>query len=105
MKKFFFILAMFTYLFSFDSYDFENLIGYTIIDVKHINGDFEGCDYGKKIVFMDGTYITCNCYHYHYTYSPKAIILAKSIKYKGQNLFLIKMIVDNYIYNMEAVYK
>ena len=104
MKKIFFLIIIFlTTLYSFDSYDFENLIGYTIIDVKKVDGDFEGCDYGKKIIFTDGTFLICNCYHYHYYYSPDAVILAKAFIYKGKKIFAIKMIIDDEIYDMSPI--
>ena len=100
-----FISLIFTFSYAFDSYKLRNLIGYTIIDVKTINGDFNGCDFGKRIVFMDGAILVCNTYHYHYSFSPDAVILAKSFNYKGRKGFSIKMIVDDYVYDMEPIFK
>lgn len=62
--------------------------GYTIAAVKTIDkwvsddrtksGDsFEGCDFGRYIVFDDGTYLRCNEYQYDYGYRPEAVILTK----------------------------
>lgn len=82
--------------------DLRRLIGYTIIDSKTIAGwydedgkkgdSFEGCDYGRTIVFTDNHVLTCAEYGYHYSYRPMAIILAKGSSYK--------MIVDDEIYDM-----
>lgn len=78
-------------------------VGYTIVDVKTIEkyvdrdkgktGDaFEGCDFGRYIVFTDGTYLRCASYDYTYEYRPEAVILVK-----GSNLI---MIVGNDVYEM-----
>jgi len=52
--------------------DLTGLVGWCIIDTKTISGridgdgkrsdDFEGCDFGRKILFLDGTYLTCSSY-------------------------------------------
>ena len=36
---------------------------------------FEGCEFGRQIIFDDGTALTCSTYRYHYAYRPKAVIL------------------------------
>ena len=82
----------------------ENNIGWTIIDSKTIDGykkengekedSFEGCEHGRVIYFRDGTSATCNSYGYQYAYAPTAIILGKSVTYKGKNLTMHKMIVE-----------
>lgn len=82
--------------------ELEDLVGYTIIDVKTIEkwydddgeeGDsFEGCEHGRTIVFSDNRILECATYHYHYTYRPRAVILSDGRSYK--------MIVDDDIYDM-----
>ncbi len=82
----------------------ENNIGWTIVDSKTIDGykkengekedSFEGCEHGRVIYFRDGTSATCNSYGYQYAYAPTAIILGKSVTYKGKNLTMHKMIVE-----------
>jgi hypothetical protein len=68
--------------------ELENYVGYTIVDSKTIDGyrdgseehdDFEGCDYDRKIIFSDGSYLVCAEYNYTYAYRPTAIILGKRI--------------------------
>lgn len=60
-------------------------VGYTIVAVKTIaksvddDGErtsFQGCKYGRIIVFDDGNYVTCASYGYQYAYRPSAIILS-----------------------------
>jgi hypothetical protein len=66
----------------------SHYVGYTIVAVKTIKGyvtedgefktSFEGCQYGRKIVFDDNTYLTCNEYGYQYAYRPDAVLLARN---------------------------
>jgi hypothetical protein len=82
--------------------ELEDLVGYTIVDVKTVDGwydddgekgdSFEGCEYGRTIVFSDNRILTCSTYHYHYTYRPRAIILSNGSSFK--------MIVDDDVYDM-----
>lgn len=69
-----------------------NLIGYTIVAQKTISGEFEGCDFDKRIMFDDGTMLKCMSYGYQYAYMPSALIL-----FNGSS---IKMIVEDEIYDM-----
>jgi hypothetical protein len=80
----------------------EKLVGYTIAESKTIEGfiddegelkkEFNGCEHGRKIVFTDGTFLTCATYSYTYSYRPTAFIVVR----RGQ----IKMIVNNDFYDM-----
>jgi hypothetical protein len=64
----------------------ESYVGYTIVAVKTIascldekgdkKDDFEGCEYARKIIFSDGTYLACSSYGYQYAFRPKALILS-----------------------------
>ena len=89
--------------------ELENLVGYTIIDSKTIerwydddekDDAFNGCNYGRVIVFTDNTALTCAEYGYQYAYRPTAIILAKEISYQGKSFYDYKMIVEDEIYDM-----
>jgi len=89
----------------------ERNIGWTIIDSKTIEAwkdpgkkkedGFEGCEHGRIIYFMDGTTVTCNCYGYQYAYMPTAIILGRSINYKGKSITVYKMIVEDDEYDIQ----
>jgi hypothetical protein len=61
--------------------------GYYIIGTKTIAGyvdkdgkredSFQGCDWGRTIVFTDDTYAVCAGYGYQYAYRPTALLLSK----------------------------
>ena len=81
----------------------QSYTGYTIVYSKTISGwvsedgsehgdDFEGCDIGRKIIFTDDTYLTCESYNYTYSYRPVAAILSN-----GTN---VVMIVEDDAYDM-----
>jgi hypothetical protein len=53
---------------------------------------FEGCEYGKYILFSDGTYLVCRGYGYQYAYGATVMLLV--------NGSLIKMIVGDSVYDM-----
>jgi hypothetical protein len=89
--------------YAFNDFLFSRLIGYTIVASKTIAGymdrdgrtgtDFQGCNYGRVIVFSDNTVLTCSEYNYEYSYQPTAILLVKGSS--------IKMIVESNIFDMQ----
>jgi hypothetical protein len=81
----------------------SDLLGYTLIDEKTVDDEFEGCDFDKRIVFLDGTHLTCATYSYTYSYMPTAYIYARQIEYKGVVYMSIKMVVEDEIYDMYPV--
>ena len=85
------------------AFDRSELHGYTLIEEKTIEDDFEGCDFDKRIVFLDGTYYTCATYSYTYSFMPTAYIYARKLTYKGKEYADIKMVVDDEIYDMYPV--
>lgn len=86
------------------AFDHSELRGYTLVYEKTIDGDFEGCDFDKKIKFMDGTYLTCSTFSYTYTFMPTAYIYANRFRYKGKVYADIKMVVDDEIYDMQPIF-
>lgn len=90
--------------------ELEQLVGYTIVASKTIErwygddgekgDDFEGCEFGRTIVFSDRTKLTCTTYEYAYSYMPTAIIFAKSVQYNGKSMTLYKMLVEDELYDM-----
>lgn len=88
----------------------EDFEGWTLLSVKTVRGyvdaqgqsqeAFEGCDYDRKIIFTDGTEVTCDSYGYQYQFMPKAFIFAKSYYYKGDALTSFKMIVGGEGYDL-----
>lgn len=75
MKKLLCMMLCVGYLFGYGC-DLGDFVGYTILAKKTIKGQFNGCDYNRKIVFTDGTYVTCDSYGYAYGYMEDAIILS-----------------------------
>lgn len=90
-----------SYALALDANDLSDLEGYTIAKTTKVDGDFEGCDYGKKIKLMNGWSLTCNTYHYSYSYMPAVVILSRAI---GPG-YSIKAVIGDYVYNMEPVSK
>ena len=92
------------------AYQLEQLIGWTIIDSKTIEGyrddgedkesDWEGCDFGRTVYFLDGTSVTCNSFGYQYSFMPKAILFGRSMTYQGKQHTLYKMLVDGQLYDV-----
>ena len=79
----------------------RKLKGWTILSVTSIQGEFEGCDYGKKIALEDGSVFTCSEYNYTYSYSPDVIVFAKRTAYQGHTLVMIKLVIEDEIFEME----
>ena len=85
------ILAPFSlFAFSTSAYAYTNwssLIGYTVIHTGVITGfidkdgrrgdDFEGCDYGRKLIIDDQYMVACSSYIYHYAYRPDVVVLSR----------------------------
>jgi hypothetical protein len=85
-----------------DDYTMSSLQGYTVIGSKTIAGwydgdgargeGFEGCQFGRVIVFTDNRILTCSMYTYQYAYRPTAVILSNGASFK--------MVVNNTVYEM-----
>jgi hypothetical protein len=85
--------------------DLDNLIGYTMVDSKTIdgyiehgkrNGDFEGCDFDRIIVFDDNNGVRCTSYNYSYSYRPTAYIF-----FQGRGF--MKMCVEGELYDIAPI--
>jgi hypothetical protein len=93
--------------------ELEGLVGYTIIASKTIEGyrgpgrekddSFEGCDYDRIIIFDDGTGLRCTSYGYQYAYRPTAIIFGKRMEFQGRSVTVLKMLVEDEVYDMSAL--
>jgi hypothetical protein len=86
--------------YAIDSDDLEHYEGWCIVAVKKISGywdenkgireGFEGCSYGRLIIFEDGTFVRCLEYGYQYEYRPTAILMsdgASAIMIVGDELY------------------
>ena len=63
--------------------DFSGMEGWSIAAITTVRGDFEGCDFDKKIHFDNGWSLTCSSYSYTYSYRPDAVIFSKTMVLKG----------------------
>lgn len=104
MKKYLliFILLFSIHASALSAYKWKRLIGWEVVDVKTIAGwededgekgdSFEGCDWDRKIIFTDDTYLVCTSYNYSYSYRPDAVIFERYGSYK--------ILVNNEFYDM-----
>jgi hypothetical protein len=77
---------------AFASCGFDGLIGYTLVTTKYVSGyiengerkdAFEGCNFGRILIFDDNTGVTCMSYSYSYSYRPKAYIFINRTSMKA----------------------
>lgn len=112
MKKIVFILTLLTAgIANADvSYQLEQLVGWTIVEVKTIEGHqepdrpkqsgFEGCNGDTIIFFMDGTVAQCMSLGLQLSLMPKAVIFGTKTTYKGKEMILYKMLVEDNLYDI-----
>ncbi len=57
--------------------DLEDLArqGYAVIIETQVDGEFEGCEFDKRIPLMNGLIFVCSTYSYSYSYIPEVLIL------------------------------
>lgn len=107
MNKFFLAITVVLAIISGSAFadladDLSDFVGWQVIHsgtvTGYINGDgeksedFEGCEYGRKIVLDDSYIVTCNTYSYSYSYRPSAVILS--------NGYQLKLIVEDDEYDV-----
>lgn len=95
------LLSLSAPVLALDADDFSSLEGYTVSAVTRVDGDFEGCEYDKKIKLQNGWVLSCQTYRYHYAYSPSVAVLTKDV---GRG-YIIKAIIDDDIYDMHPIAK
>ena len=77
--------------------------GWTIISVTQVDGEFQGCEFGRVVRFQDGTAYQCASYGYQYAYSPDAVIFGKTGTFEGRTFLSIKTLIDGELYDMQSV--
>lgn len=100
----FLLLTLAPVLASISESDLGEFEGYTILGTKTITGwrdtdgsnkggdSFEGCQYGRVIIFDSRAILKCTEYSYSYSYRPTALILVKGSSFV--------MVVDGNKYRM-----
>lgn len=103
MKKLLIILYLFAMTAHADTAStLSRYKGYTIVDVLTIEGwidkngkresSFNGCEYGRVIIFSGNKSLRCSSYGYQYAYRPEAVIISRGGSYT--------MIVESDSYDM-----
>jgi hypothetical protein len=67
--------------------------GYAVIEETQVSGEFEGCDFDRRISFVNGLIFVCSEYTYSYSFMPEVLIL-KNIGSGG-----IKVLIDDEEYD------
>ncbi|HTF36068.1 MAG TPA: hypothetical protein VK714_20475 [Myxococcota bacterium] len=78
----------------------RRLEGWTIISVTQVDGEFEGCEFGRVIKLMDGSSLRCSTYNYTYSFSPDAIVFGKKATNEGTTLLMVKVLIEDELYDM-----
>jgi hypothetical protein len=74
------------------SCNLDRVVGFTLVAKKTViayidHGErvdgFNGCTYGRILVFEDNTGVRCDEYNYAYAYRPDAYLFATSTRIKG----------------------
>lgn len=57
--------------------DLEDLArdGYAVVEETQVDGEFEGCEFDRRIPLTNGLIFVCREYSYSYAYSPDVLIL------------------------------
>lgn len=85
--------------YAFDADDFRELIGYMVLDVTKVSGEFNGADYGKRIKLDNGQVYEFRTYSYSYAYRPTAVVFVTI--YNG--VYLYKLLIEDKIYDVKKV--
>lgn len=68
--------------------------GYVDIDEKQgFMQPFNGCAYGRKIIFTNNKYLVCKSFYFHFAYRPIANIFS--------NGYDLKMVVDDIVFDVK----
>lgn len=51
------------------------LDGYAVVERTQVDGEFEGCEFDKRIPLMNGMIFVCQGYSYSYAFMPEVLIL------------------------------
>lgn len=77
MRNLIFLLSIFFAAFAAHASDLEDLArdGYAVAEETSVDGEFEGCDFDKRIPLTNGLVFVCSTYSYSYSYMPDVLIL------------------------------
>jgi len=67
--------------------------GFTVLKDTKVVGDFDGCDYGRKVQLAAGGTFTCTGFGYMHAANPKAVLL------KSPDGRQYKLVVGNAVFD------
>ena len=82
-----------------DASDLTDLVGYTAIASASVPGEFEGADFDKTVKLDNGMIFEFLEYNYTYSYYPDVVVFAKSATYRGRELLLYKLLIEDQLYD------
>jgi hypothetical protein len=68
-----------------------------------VDGEFNGCEHGKRIKLQNGSVFACAEYSYTYSYSPDVIVLGKQANLGGRQFIMIKLLIEGEVFDMSPV--
>lgn len=82
----------------------DDFQGYILLGMQeeYIDGEWEGCEYGKSVEFRSGDSVVCESYGYAYAYSPSASIIMGATFYQGAILYKCSLIVNSNAYDVRC---
>jgi len=83
--------------------DFRKLVGYTVIEITNVVGDFEGADFDKAVALDNGMVFKFNEYNYSYSFRPDVVILAKKVTVGKESALVWKLIIEDELYDVTRV--
>lgn len=66
--------------------------GFVVVKETRIEGDFDGCDYGREVPLAGGGVFTCSNFAYMHASRPKAVLL------KSKDGRQYKLVVNNAVF-------
>ncbi len=98
--------------YAIDADDFDEVKGYTVVDVTHASGTFDGANYDKLIELDNGMIFRFSEYKYHYAYRPYVVVFGKHYDLDEVKQFYpeattsftsYKLLIDDDFYNANRV--
>lgn len=75
MKTFLFFLLLFPLIAYSDDVKDLAMKGYAVIEQTQVDGEFNGCEFNKRIPLQNRLIFVCSTYSYSYAYSPYVLIM------------------------------
>ena len=91
--------------------DFEDALGYTIVAVTAVRGEFEGASFDRPVALENGMIFEFSTISFAFAYAPTAIVLAMKVtpeqlrqggigKIPDRPLIFYKLIIEDEIYEV-----